>query len=185
MTHRMLTLPLIAVAVIGLSACSSQNPGNPAASSSTPATATTGGATSTADPLASVDPCTLVTQHMLTTNQWQPGQSVTAPGGRACRWERPDDGTTIDGYVFQLAIYNNSSVDQLETSGGTTSDYSVGKYQGKLFQDNSANTCTVSLATSNTSRVDVDIISRLGIDQGCKLVKQVAPLVVSNFPAGS
>ncbi len=43
----------------------------------------------------------------MNVEQWvEAGQTVNAPGARECRWERPDDGTTIDGYVMQIAIYD-------------------------------------------------------------------------------
>lgn len=181
----MLALPLMAVATLGLSACSSQNPGNAQATGSTssasqPTSSTTSGGTS----LASVDPCSLITQTQVTNNGLQPGQTVNAPGGRACRWHRPDDSTTVvDGYNIQVVIYDHAGIDQFNTSGGTVSDYSVGKYQGKLFQWDANNSCFISVPTSSSSRVDISVVAGLGIDQGCKLVKQVAPKVVSNFPA--
>lgn len=188
MAHRMLVLPLLVVAVIGLSACSAPQPGSPTAE---PSTATSVPATSApsstagADPLASVDPCSLLTASELSGNGLRPGKTVTAPGGRACRWERPDDGATIDGYVLQVIIYDTAGIDQLNTQGGTVSDYSVGKYQGKLFQDTVGNACIVSLGTSGTSRVDIYVGSRLGLATGCTLVKGVAPAIVSHFPAGA
>jgi hypothetical protein len=181
----MLALPLIAVAIVGLSACSSQNPGNPVASNTTSAAPTSGGSTSDGTSLASVDPCSLLTQTQLQNNGLMAGQTVTAAGGRACRWVRPDDGSSIDGYNIQVVIYNQSGLDQLVTTGGQVSNYPVDKYQGKLFQDNSLNNCVVSVGTSNTSRVDIYVNSSVGIAQGCSLVKEVAPKVVANFPAGS
>jgi hypothetical protein len=190
-THRMLVLSLVtAAAVIGLSACSSQSPGSAVGDSSTSsAPTTTAGSTSGSggggSPLASVDPCTLIAQSEVANNGLQPGQTVQAPGGRECRWERPDDGATIDGYLIQIAIYDTAGIDKLNTAGGTVTDYTVGKYQGKLFQDTPLNACIISLPTSNTSRVDIDVISRLGIAKGCDLVKEVAPHVTPQFPAGS
>lgn len=184
MTHRILALPLLlAAAIVGLSACSSQNPGTPSPSTSASSGTTTGGSASVGKALDSVDPCSLITQQEITKNGWQQPTTVNAPGGRACRWERPDDGTTIDGYAAQVVIYDDAGLDQLNTAGGTVSNYPVGDYQGKLFQE--ADNCMVSVGTSSTSRVDIYVNSRLGIEQGCKLVKQVAPLVVAQFPAGS
>jgi hypothetical protein len=184
-SHRMLALPLLVAAVVGLSSCSSQQSGSPTAEAS-PTTATSApSSTAGADPLASVDPCSLVTASELSGNGLQPGNTVTAPGGRACRWERPDDGATIDGYVLQVVIYDTAGIDQLNTQGGTVSDYSVGKYHGKLFQDTAGNNCVVSLGTSDTSRVDIYVNSRLGLDTGCTVVKGVAPAIVSHFPGGS
>jgi hypothetical protein len=182
----MLALPLIAAAIVGLSACSSQNPGSPQAngSASSASQPTSSSSTSGASPLASVDPCTLITQTQVTNNGLLPGKSVNAPGGRACRWVRSDSGTaTVDGYDIQVVIYDTTGIDQLNTVGGTVSDISVGKYQSKLFQDNSDNDCLVSVPTAGSSRVDIGVVSSLGITQGCKLVQQVAPKVVANFPA--
>ena len=185
MTHRMLALPLIAVAVLGVSACSSQNSGNPVANTTTAAQPTSGGSTSGGNALASVDPCSLITQTQVTNNGLMPGQTVNAPGGRACRWVEPDSGTAIDGYDVTVVIYNQAGLGQLNTTGGTVSDYTVGKYQGKLFQDTSLGNCIVSLGTSNTSRVDVYVNSSIDMTHSCQLVKEVAPKVVANFPAGS
>ena len=185
----MLALTLVAAAaVIGLSACSSPSPGSAVGDSSTSsAPTTTAGSTSgsggSGSPLASVDPCTLIAQADVTSSGLEAGKTVQAPGGRECRWERPDDGATIDGYVLQIAIYDTAGIDQLNTDGGSVSDYPVGKYQGKLFQDSSLNNCVVSVGTSSTSRVDIYVNSSVSLAQGCSLVKEVAPKVVANFPA--
>lgn len=187
MTHRKLALPLVAAAaLVGLSACSSSNAGTPTPSSSTPPSASASSPTSSSDPLTSVDPCSLITSAEESNSQLQPGTTdPNAPGGRACRWERPDDGATIDGYVLEVVIYDTTGISQFNSAGGTLTDYSVGKYQGKLFQEPVADACRVTLPTSNTSRIDIQVISRLGLTQSCKLVQQVAPAVVSHFPAGS
>jgi hypothetical protein len=184
-TYRMLALPMVAVAIVGLSACSSQQPGNATASTSTtsaPTSASTGG--TSASPLASVDPCSLITQSEISSNGYQPGQTANAPDGRACRWERPDDGATVNGYVLEIIIYDGLGLSQLNTSGGTVTDFSVANYQGKLYQATKLNTCDAALPTSSTSRIDINVNSRLGIDTGCTLAKQIAPAVVSHLPAG-
>ena len=179
----MLALPLVAAAaIVGLSACSSQDQGNPVGTSTTataPATSSASGGTS----LASVDPCSLLTQTQVQNNGLMAGQTVTAANGRGCRWVRPDSGSSVDGYNIQIVIYNTLGLDQLVTTGGQVSDYPVGKYQGKLFQDSSLNNCVVSVGTSSTSRVDIYVNSSVSLAQGCSLVKEVAPKVVANFPA--
>src|SRR5437879_2052229 len=179
----MLALPLVAAAIVGLSACSSQSPGDPVASNTTSAAPTSGGSTSSGTSLASVDPCSLLTQAQVTNNGLMAGQTVNAAGGRACRWVRPDNGSSVDGYNIQIVIYNQAGLDQLNTTGGQVSDYPVGKYQGKLFQDSSLNNCGVSVGTTSTSRVDIYVNSSVSLAQGCSLVKEVAPKIVANFPA--
>ncbi len=87
--------------------------------------------------------------------------------------------------MIQTAIYDTAGLDQLNTSVGTVSDYSVGKYQGKLLRYNVGQTCTVALAITSTSRIDIDVVSSASLDQSCILVKDVAPAVVSHFPAGA
>jgi hypothetical protein len=182
----MLALPLIAAAAIGLSACSSQNPGNAVGdSSTTSAPTTTSSSAGGASTLASVDPCSLVTQDVISKSGLQAPTPANASGGRACRWNHPDDGATVDGYQVQIVIYDTAGMDQLNTSGGTVADYSTGKYQGKIYQETALNACLIALPTGSSSRIDLDVVSSLGIDQGCKLVKQLTPLVVANFPAGS
>lgn len=186
MTHRMLALPLVAVAIVGLSACTSQTSGTPGTTTTTSSAPTSsGGTTSGGVSLASVDPCSLLTQAQLSTNQIPPGETVPAAGGRACRWHRSDDGATIDGYNIQVVIYDQAGLDQLHTSGGPVSNYPVGKYQAELYQDQADDICIVSVGTSKTSRADISVTSSVSFDQGCKLVKEVAPKVVANFPAGS
>ncbi|HEV3358677.1 MAG TPA: DUF3558 family protein [Pseudonocardiaceae bacterium] len=170
MPHRVFVLPLILATAIGLSACSSP-------------TSIPGKVTPKANPLASVDPCTLIAQADVTSSGLEAGQTVDAPGARECRWHRPDDGATIDGYVIQIAIYDTAGIDQLNTDGGTATDYSVGRYQGKLFQDTPLNACIASLPTSATSRVDIDVISTQGPAKACELVQEAAPHVVPRFPA--
>ena len=184
MTHRLLALPFVAVAIVGLSACASQSSGTPSATSTTSSAPTSsGGSTSGPTSLASVDPCSLLTQAQLANNGVPPGESVPAAGGRACRWHRPDDGATIDGYDIQVVIYNDAGLDQLHTGGGPVSNYPVGQYQGELYQNRADNICIVSVATSKTSRADISVNSNVSFDQGCTLVKDVAPKVVANFPA--
>lgn len=182
----MLALPLIAVAAIGLSACSAQNSGNPVASGTTSSTTTSSSdPTANTNPLASVDPCSLITKTDETNSQLHPGYTINAPGGRGCRWDRPDNGATIDGYTIQIVIYNTAGIAQLNTQGGTVSDTSLSKYTGKLFQDTLTSNCDISLATTSTSRIDIAVNSSQGMTKSCSLVQEVAPVVVSHFPAGS
>lgn len=182
----MLALPLIAVAAIGLSACSAQNSGNPIAGGTTTSSTTTSSSDpASANPLASVDPCSLITQTDETNSQLHPGYKIIAPGGRGCRWDRPDDGANLDGYAVQIVIYDTAGIAQLNTQGGTVSDTSLSKYTGKLFQDTPTSYCDISLATTSSSRIDIAVNSSQGMTKSCSLVQEVAPVVVSHFPAGS
>lgn len=178
--HRLLALPLIVATIVGLSACSSHNAGTPVADSPLPTSSTP-----QADLLADVDPCSLITQSDESSSQLNPGYTIPAAGGRGCRWDRPDDGATIDGYTIQIVIYNTAGIDQLNTEGGTVTDYSIDKYQGKVFQDTPTSNCFVSLATTSTSRIDMAVNSGQGMTKSCSLAQEVAPVVVSHFPTGS
>jgi hypothetical protein len=127
----------------------------------------------------------LITASEVASSGLQPGTIANAPGGRACRWEKPDDGVTIDGYAVEVIIYDTAGLDQLNTAGETATTNSVGKYEGKLFPDNRLSVCVQSTGITPTSRIDVDVNSRLGMPQSCKLAGQVSSAVVTHLPAGS
>jgi len=76
-----------ALLVLAMGGCTSTTPGIAGTTNSTAPTSTAPSSTTPSDPLASVDPCTLLAPAVISQNQLRPDTSGTGPGTRYCRWD--------------------------------------------------------------------------------------------------
>jgi uncharacterized protein DUF3558 len=169
--------------------CTSVTQGNPSTTRSTETTP--GGSTSTSnsstadDPLAGIDPCTLLGAAIISTNQLTQGQTRPEPGARTCSWDKNAD-SSGPGYTVSIGIYDHAGLDKLNATDFTVTDYPVGQHQGRLSKDPAGHTCAVSIGITGTTRVDV-----VGIDgggrqeQACTVATLVAPSVEQKLPGGN
>jgi hypothetical protein len=173
------------VAALAAGGCTSTTPG--AASTTTPTATTRDTSVSTpnssaADPLANVDPCTLLDPAVVSQNQLQPGQSGTGPGTRYCRWTTKIAASGA-GYSIAIDIYDHAGLDQLSTAGFAVTNYPVGRHQGRMSKDTAGDTCSVSIGVNSMSRVDVVGVDDLGQQNAaCTVATTVAPSVEQKLP---
>ena len=182
MNHPTPLIALVVLAGLAVGGCTSTTPG---AAGGTTRSAQVTSSASAADPLARVDPCSLLGPVVISQNQLQPNKSGIGPGDRYCRW---DTGSAVNGVGYNIAvnIYDQAGLDQLSTAGFIVTNYPVGHHPGRMSKDTAGGGCSVSIGITNTSRVDV-----VGIDYGgqqdraCAVATTVAPSVEKMLPSGN
>ena len=188
MTRRVVQRPTPAIALailatLAMSGCTTSTPGAASTTSRTTQPSTTPSSATAADPLANVDPCSLLDPAVISQNQLQPDKSGIGPGTRYCQW---DTGAITSGVGYNIAInvYDHAGLDQLSTVGFTVTNYPVGRHQGRMSKDTVGDACAVSIGVTSTSRVDVVGIDSTGrVDPACVEATTVAPSVEQKLPA--
>ena len=179
--RRLVMVPLIAAAVLGLASCSPSTGGNatPGTTSSSPP-APTGGASTT-----SLQPCDLISSADASGLQLtQQGGPVTALGARSCTWSKPVDINGQNGYTLGIDIRDSQSVSSFNRGGFTLTQDNIGSHQGIQAVANGGGGCSVVIGVGSTSRVDV-VVSMTDTTAACQFVNQIAKIVEPRLPGGS
>ncbi|HEX3649374.1 MAG TPA: DUF3558 family protein, partial [Pseudonocardiaceae bacterium] len=137
-----------------------------------------------ADPLASVDPCSLLDPAVISQNQLQHDTSGNGPGDRYCSWQTAV--TSDAGYSIAINIYDHAGLNQLNTVDFTVTNHPVGQHQGRMSKQTGGSACSVSVGVTSTSRVDVVGVDDSGQqDRSCVEATTVAPSVEQRLPTGT
>lgn len=183
------TATLVALVALAATSCTSTTTGNPAATTGPTRTTDAPGSGSTsaanptgADPLAAIDPCSLLSPETVSKNQLTQGEPEPEPGARTCSWAKKADANSA-GYSVTIGIYDHMGLNQINTDNVTIEDHPVGHHQGRLVQFTALGTCRVAMAVTDTSRVDVLGVSGGGdLNVACTVANTVAPSVESKLP---
>lgn len=193
MNRRLAVLPLFAAAVFGLAACNNSTTGTgtpePTVGGATTSTDTGGGSTPSSasgggSGLASVQPCDLLDPSVVSQNQLSKTGSGTDSGARTCTWQKSVDINGNGGFTVGVDIRDDQGLSQLQTSGYTVTDHTVGSHQGKQLQSAASGTCAVALGVTSSSRVDVHVNGTGDIAQMCQTADTLAQAVEPKLPAG-
>jgi hypothetical protein len=185
---RRLLVPALAVLAVGLVGCSEKTAGTALPGEDTTTTTTTG-TTETAQPpsstesgggdspLADVAPCELLTEQGAAALGAGPGEEEQVGEARTCQW-RVDGATLADSFTLDLGLYDERGTGDVQ--GTNVQEKTIGRHQAVTYTDPTG-LCAVSIATSETSRVDV--FATGGDEQrGCQLAAQLADLVEPQLP---
>lgn len=190
MNRQVIAVPLLLAATLALGACSSPTPHSTPAASTAPPSAgstTTSGNGSNPDPLAAVNPCSLLTPGQLTQHNLIADSSGKEIGARFCSWRRPEsstDPTNLQGYVLSVNIYDHNGLNEFNKGTYVVTPYqTLNNYQTELEKDPVSQDCQVSIAITATSRVDIDAIPSNGrMDTACTIAEGAAPVIAQNLP---
>lgn len=187
-------IPILCTTAFLIGACSGSS--QPTSAPAPPTTATTTSSTTTtrttaAEPLATVNPCSLLTPTQLPQHKLGQGAySSPADGVRQCEWQRLNTSSgAVDtsAYVLSAAIFDDTSLQNLNETGNTTTPYqSFGQHQARLAKNTNpaSNTCEVQISASNATALTISVDPLLGnIDYACTVVEQAAPILIANLPA--
>ncbi|CAM3859574.1 DUF3558 domain-containing protein [Kibdelosporangium persicum] len=154
-------------------------PGGGGSSSSLPPTS--GGGAGRTSPIENTDPCALLSAADRSTLSLKDGAVTdgSTDVDKGCRWHSSQQGD----HSVQIDIYAELGTKDVQATGGVKSIADVGKH--KAVQYNFGTTCTISLAITDSSRVDVRVGAAGDNQKACAMVQQVAQLVEPKLPAGS
>ena len=182
-----MTFPLVFAAALAMAGCSLQNPVDPAATTTT----TSATPDTPPGPLASVDPCSLLSpdqQHQHGMTQDDAGQQA---GVRFCQWQKPSTNSSSDpanpnGFEVVVNIYDHNGLNDFNKAGLTIAPHDpVDQHQAELIKDTKVHDCIIGIATSDTSRIEIGADPNSGdTDHACSLAEQELPLILDNLPGG-
>lgn len=172
MIRRSLILPALATAVLSIAACSGG--GSEVTNTTTPATSDNAASTSAqaSDPLASLDPCSLLTSEQVSQLGLTPQGPKTIAGSRGCTWANP-------GYVIGIHFYEGRGLDNPNDGTGENTKYSLPGHDA-VQSTKSGFGCGIEIAITTSSIVIAQISNE---PNDCALAQQYATLIEPKLPA--
>jgi hypothetical protein len=134
--------------------------------------------------LAHTDPCTLLDPAIVSRNGLEKGVPDTGLAVRSCLWSTP---AVADlQYKISIGIYDNNGLGDFNHVSFDISAYAVGRHQGQLLKTIGDDECTVSIAVTKTSRVDITgNTSKNQTATSCAIMETTARAVEPKLPLGS
>ncbi|SFJ91714.1 DUF3558 family protein [Amycolatopsis sacchari] len=179
--RRLAPLAAVAVAAVAvlLAGCSSEEPGR-----ALPATSAPGSSSPVAqNALGSFNPCEALTKQDLDRYRVQgPGRTDDPPSGAAawCRWTgRASDSASM---VFGLTVRPQQGLADLTRTVGQLSDGTVNGRPARRLAGETGSSCTVALAVSAGSRVDVSAVGTTEVAEACTVASDLANIIEPKLP---
>ncbi len=184
------TASAFGILLLGLSACSSSvdggaNPslsGGPSRSATAPTSGTGGDESSVPNPLADIDPCSLLSNDELSEyGTFPPGKRDDRGVGRVCEFQKDRD-PTEPGRVISVNLREQQSVeDVLEQGYGVQRAESDGRRYARVP---GAGACLIAIEVTATSRADINVIATEGRQKSCEIADEVGALIEPKLPEG-
>lgn len=180
-------LPLFAVSLFGLSACSGEEPGNAlptdsaVSTESSPASDKQSPQTDAAT--ASLDPCSLLGPSDLAEfGTFGDGESKQLGGARGCSFYKELDSASDDTLTIGVAIRDSQGVAEVRDQGNGIETGTVSGDR-EAAQTSGGSACLIALAVGENSRVDIGVTATYA-DKVCKIADAVAAIVEPKLPEG-
>jgi hypothetical protein len=174
-TCRLLFAVAVLAAVAGCATATATPPPRTATSTTSVGATTTRPAVG---PLASVDPCTLLTDAQAAAAHLTKKGPQVMVGIRDCAWHYQATDPTQD-FAVVIGIDDHRGLADLNFHGEQTKQLTVQGYPA--MQDfNGLAVCSVLIGTSSTSNVSVGVSA--DVQRSCTLANAFVPLVMSNLP---
>ncbi|MCE7001329.1 DUF3558 domain-containing protein [Kibdelosporangium philippinense] len=194
MKSSIMAVTILAALTSSLIACATQTDGSPTPASTPaptgrptiPGQGGTPGSTSKApvpghdnSPTSNIDPCTLLTSADISTFGAAAGtrRDGLDADTRGCRW------VASGQYTIQVDVFDKLGVKDIQATGEVKSIPAIGSHQAVQFMYGPS--CTVTMAISDTSRVDAAVAAGNDATKACQVAAQVAPLIEPRLPGGN
>lgn len=174
MIRSSLILSASAVVVLTLAGCSDGGSG------ATTPTSTTSGNTgsssaSSSDPLATLDPCSLLSTDDVSQLGLTPQGPKEIASSRGCTWSK---GAT---YVIGVHFVEGQGLDKLNDGTGQNTAFSLPSHDAVRSDKGSG--CTIEIAITSNSTVDIQASEGAQAANECPLAQQYATLIEPKLPA--
>ncbi|KID28286.1 Protein of unknown function (DUF3558) [Prauserella sp. Am3] len=181
-------LPLVAVAVMTVAACSDgeagtpETNGGPTSSAASPTTASPS-TTDAASPLSGLDPCSLLSE--ADVNQFGPVDDPTRTQDDdmtdACAWEPDRSEESGERATLAVVLRENAGVQDMNDLGmGIQRTEENGRQYARVPDPNG---CGIAIGVTETARVDV-LATGVDPDKGCQVANTLTELVEPKVPQG-
>jgi Protein of unknown function (DUF3558) len=181
---RMVNCVSLVLITMGITGCSSTEPGNPSPTSLGGETSAESSNQSEADALALLKPCDLLnTQDLSKYHVENAGRTDDPAAGVSawCRWTgRSNDNGSM---VLGIAIRPEQGTADLKATKGqlTTGTVNNGRPAAQLSGE-TGGSCTVALAVSQSSRVDVSVVGTEQPAEACRDASDISNIVEPQLP---
>lgn len=188
------TILLVALLTMGSVSCSSETNGSPSATDATSSAArptlpggggsTTTGAKSTGNGTSSlttdIDPCNLLTPADTASLNVAQGNREDSSSGtsRRCVW------TSAGSFTMDVAIFDIRGIKDVVASGQIQQIPKIGRHEA-VQSFGGVDSCAISMAITETSRVDTSAAAHGDAQKSCETALKVAQLVEPRLPGGS
>ncbi|HEY0454278.1 DUF3558 domain-containing protein [Actinophytocola sp.] len=180
----MILRALIGVAVLALTGCTETQAGTPRAADADVTTApgsSSGAPTSGGDsPLAGIEPCDLLTAEEVAQLGVGNGQNDDVGDSPGCSWSKSGD------FVLSVGLVTDVGIHDANLQGASPEPVNVGGHEAIRVQNQGGGEggCAVLIATSDSSFVDITVITTSGSDtpRACGAAENVAGLVERKLP---
>jgi hypothetical protein len=173
--------------VLVLTACSTSTTGSPTTTAPTAGGGSTSSAaapTTAADPLANIDPCSLLTPAQKSSSGITSTKAFSDSESRNCNYTRPS-GVDNNGFTFTVYLFGNSGYRDIDTTGLTITDHNVGSHPGILLRKPDTESCLINFQITANSHIELGAVTvDNNIDNACSVVTSGADKVSQNLPAG-
>lgn len=188
--HTALLVAVFAICVIGLAGCAPGSAGGAAGAEGTDdgvfpedSPSAQEGAEPTEQAksgTSALQPCELLTaEDLAALDLPTETEEISLGAARGCQWQRPHTADKVGGTVT-LAIMDALSIDEV-VSHTNPKPLTVGSHDAMRYTD-SIGGCGISIAVTESSRVDVFGTSDGNLKRGCKIAKRAAELVEQHLP---
>jgi hypothetical protein len=167
--RRSLTLPILVALAVGITACSGGVSGTPTPTASPSSDSPS---TSAGSPLASLDPCSLLTGDEMTQLGVISNGPDNTPKSRGCVWQKHG------AYTVGIYLDGTQGIDAPGSDGATKATLS--SHDAVQVERTG---CDIEIAISNTSSVDVNASYGGNQGQECQLAQTYAQMIESKLPA--
>jgi hypothetical protein len=128
---------------------------------------------------SALQPCELLTaKDLAALDLPTETEEISLGAARGCQWQKPH--SDEPGHTVTLAIMDALSIDEV-VSDTAPKPLTVGSHDAMRYTDG-AGGCGISIAVTESSRVDVFGTSDGNLKRGCKVVKRAAELVEQHLP---
>jgi hypothetical protein len=186
--RRTLLLPVFAAAALGLVACNgggtSGNTGSANTTTAGSAPSSNGSTDSTSGPLASVNPCSLLTASEKSQAGLSKENKVTESkivesqfGERGCSWDKTGQ------YTIAFYLYGKSGgLQDVPASAGQLTKQQIGNHDGMQVVNQYG--CGILIGVTPHTRVDVDVTTASDDStQECSIANNYAKIIEPQLPA--
>jgi hypothetical protein len=184
MKRRSFFYPVLAIIALTGTACNDTSEGFATSGPETSSQRTSSTSGSSRPDNASVDPCSLLdaTSDLSEVGTFEGPTRKDRAGARSCVWQLERDNPAGEGLVIALDVRDDQTVDSLTDVGGGVQPGAINDRTAAEAPDPASNDCTLAIALTESSRIDVGIAAMDDVNAACEVAREVAYLVEPRLP---
>jgi hypothetical protein len=130
------------------------------------------------------EPCALLnaTKDLASYGTFRGPEVAELGGARSCSWKLIRKNPADEGLVVSLDVRDEQSIGSMNDDGGGIQTGDVNGRSASRAPNPETGDCTMGLALTQHSRIDVGISSISDVDKSCRIAQEVAYIVEPRLP---